>query len=244
MRILAIVLIASLAYLFSVLWQRRRDRAIEAARLAAWGPFDPDRHKEALDRAVAVLEGAFGADTFSAPDLEGCLPVAPDRAEYFRQAVALAADRFQVTLPTIDLRFAPTRGEGASAFADWNGGHRVAEYADKQLRLHYASDDHGTWRIRIDPAFRNNDAAVMILAAHELTHFILRREGLDYTDELLVDTAVVLLGYGPLMARFRTTRQPIRAPNGRRQWTVVGPGYLHPQAIDHLIARRALLRAS
>lgn len=96
------------------------------------------------------------------------------------------------------------------------------------------------WRIRVAQEFRLNDAAILIIAAHEVAHLVLLREQLEWQNEELVDTAIVLLGYGPLMRRFRSEPQAVRI-GGRVRTVVCGPGYLHPSAIDHLCLRRVEL---
>jgi hypothetical protein len=128
--------------------------------------------------------------------------------------------------------------------ADYQGGFRRVHFSPEGIDVLPGTDDSGTWRIRIDEAFRENDLAVTVIAAHELAHFVLFREGLDGHDEQLVDVALVLLGYGPLMRRLRTTSQRCRTPDGKVAWTVCGPTYLHPAAIEYVEKRRHTLQAS
>jgi hypothetical protein len=96
------------------------------------------------------------------------------------------------------------------------------------------------WRIRIAAEFRLNDAAILKIAAHEVAHLALCRENLEWQNEELVDTAVVLLGYGPLMRRFRSEEQVVHI-GGRVHRVVCGPGYLHPDAIQYVWERRQRL---
>jgi hypothetical protein len=214
---------------------RRRASWRKAVRLAH-GPFDLITARPRLDQHITTLVGAFGIDTFSAPPVE--LPGASprDRGEFLRSAVDLAAGRFQVTLPTVDLQFAPPGSLRMNAgLIDGGGEIWAAGRGPEGLVLELAADKG--WRIRIAVEFRLNDAAILIIAAHEVAHLVLCREQLAWQNEELVDVAIVLLGYGPVMRRFRKEAQVVRI-GGRVRSVVCGPGYLHPDAIEYVWQRR------
>ncbi len=216
---------------------RRRAAWRKAVRLNH-GPFELNTARSRLDGYITTLFEAFGVDTFSAAPVELPNPSPQDRLHFLRSAIALAGDRFQVTLPTIDLQFAPPGGlRIRSGVIDGGGEIWGAGRGADGLVVERSSGTAESWRIRIAVEFRLNDAAILIITAHEVAHLVLCREGLEWQNEELVDTAVVLLGYGPLMGRFRREEQVVRV-SGRVQRVVCGPGYLHPDAIEYLWAER------
>lgn len=103
---LGIVLFLGVVSGVSVL--RRRAAWQKAVRLAH-GPFDLASAAPRLDGHVATLIQAFGAETFAAPVVEIPVSSPADRMGFLRHAVALTAERFQITLPIVDLQFAPPR---------------------------------------------------------------------------------------------------------------------------------------
>jgi len=218
---------------------RRRAAWRKAVRLEH-GPFDPVTHCPRLDKHIATLVEAFGVDTFSAMPVELPNPSPSDRGEFLRTAVALAGSRFQVTLPTVDLQFAPPGSISHSGIIDGGGEIWKADHGPGGLALQPSGDAGYVWRIRIATEFRLNDAAILKIAAHEVAHLVLFRDNLDWQNEELVDTAIVLLGYGPLMRRFRSEEQVVHV-GGRVHKVVCGPGYLHPDAIQYVWEQRQRL---
>jgi hypothetical protein len=219
---------------------RRRVARQRAVRLDH-GPFDLSTARPRLDGYINSLVEAFGVDTFSAGPVELPSPSPQDRLGFLRKAVATAVDRFQVTLPTVDLQFAPPGSLRIhSGVIDRRGEIWEAGRGSDGLILERGPGNQDAWRIRIAAEFRINDAAILIVAAHEVAHLVLCREGLEWFHEELVDAAVVLLGYGPLMRRFRNEEQVIWV-GGRVGRVICGPGYLHPGAIEYLWTERERL---
>ena len=220
----------------------RRRAAWGRARRLAHGPFDLISAGPRLDSHIDRLVDAFGVDTFSSPAVELPSPSPKDRLQFLRSAVALAAERFQVTLPTIDLQFAPPGGLRIQSGVIDGGGEiwKAGAGPDGMLLQHQGGENGPGWRIRIAVEFRLNDAAILDITAHEVAHLVLCREQLDWQNEELVDTAVVLVGYGPLMHRFRSEEQVVHI-RGRACSVVCGPGYLHPSAIEYIWQRRQSL---
>jgi hypothetical protein len=100
------------------------------------------------------------------------------------------------------------------------------------------------WRIRIDPAFLRDDLALSVIIAHEFAHGVLGRDGVSLSDagddEVLTDVAAALCGFGGLMLSLQ--RRVIRGNKGAAlTWTIGGPGYLWPPALEHVLWRHRRL---
>jgi hypothetical protein len=217
---LLLVLAVSLGIVaFSHYRQRRRFERIR------WGTYDEHRGRLDIDRCFKLLVDHYGADTFLAPELRVFTPLAS--AQVLTEALALAASRFQITIPaTTDIAFA-SPGEighvGGRAYPGQDGWVVAIDGNEGTARKAVSGD--GIWRIRVASSLKHRPAALAVVVAHELAHCVLYRDNLPGGDEHVTDAFVILAGYGPMVLRDC-------------------PGYLHPRAVKYLMTLRQTLAAS
>ena len=197
-----------------------------------------------LDRHIDRLLEEYGPDTFAKPQLT--LPPRGDKdaRSYIHSVIELAAQRWEITLPPIELNVVPheARSQFAAAFAE--GSHEI---------MHVSHDTHLTtsetlaWRIYVDPRYLKDSSQTVHMVAHEVAHGVLARDGVALTDveddECLTEVATALIGFGQIMLDNQSRVH--RGFNGRHfTWQVGAGGYLWAPELRHVLSRHAVLMRS
>lgn len=216
-----------------------RERRIAAAWRRVRSTLDLERSKPLLDRCYDLLMAHYGADTFAVTQLE-VTPAAGRHAPGAFEALAeSAAARWQVTLPPIRFRLVPGgRREVAGTYGMTEAcGATVGE--ERAATLNWSE----THEIGVAGGILGDADALVVVVAHEVSHLVLGRDrvttGNRSDDEILTDVATALVGYGALMRRLKARTIRRAAPGRQLSWSISGPGYLHPEELDYVLARRA-----
>ncbi len=227
-----------------MVWQwRARERSIRHALEKRNNPRRVEALLPLLDRCVDILIAEYGADTFAHPQLTVVPGVIANRRDFIQHLITLAAERWQITPPPVNLSVVPPkdREHAAGTFvqttADWSFN------VDSDGTI--GPSDEPAWRICIDPAHFHDDLAVAAIVAHEFAHGVLTRDAValasDGENEVLTDVAAALSGFGQLMLQMQNRVERQYVANGGLSYTVGGPGYLWPQELAHVLWRHGRL---
>jgi hypothetical protein len=228
----------------SMAWQwRARERAIRLALTRRDDPKHFERVAPLLDQCIDKLLAEYGTDTFARPQLSQAPPSEPDRSSYIRTILAIAADRWQVTPPAIDVSLLPAADRARASGTFSLTEQRWLMRLDKSGALVPSADS--AWSICIDPVYIDDDLFLTALVAHEFAHGVLHRDGVTMStpgsDEILTDVATALVGFGGLMLDLQ--RRVQRGFGGGRQLTwSIGGGYLSTLALEHVLERHQVFR--
>jgi hypothetical protein len=235
------VIMAATAIPMLQVW-RRRERLIHRELARRENQARIEAELPLLNRCIDLLIEEYGADTFARDMLLTPPASDSDRRSYVRTLIAIAQERWQVTPPPINVSVVPIRsrdreaGTFASISADW-----IVSFDPAGKVTH--SDLPG-WELRIDPRYLHDDLALSVIVAHEFAHGVLGRDGVALPgvadNEVLTDIAAALSGFGRLMLNLQ--RRVVRGSRGKSlTWSVGGPGYLWPPALEHIIWRHKQL---
>lgn len=221
-----------------------RERQIAGAWRRFRATLDLDRSRPLLDRCHDLLMSHYGADTFAEPQFDATPIIETIGPGRYQELAAIAGRRWQVTLPTIQFRLVPAdRPQSAGSF----GMARTcgATIDARRMVTMATSEVH---EIGLAGELLTDADALAIVVAHEVAHLVLWRDGVTTgdrdADEILADVATALVGYGSLMRRLRSRTVRRSIPGRLLGWSISGPGYLHPEELDHVLARSAQIRSS
>jgi hypothetical protein len=156
----------------------------------------------------------------------------------------IAAERWQVTLPSLQFRLldrgehraAGSFGTGVTGAADVNAGQDAAA---PMVRWSEVKE------IQVAPDVLSDREALPVVMAHEMSHLVLDRDGVNIggfgENEVLTDVATALVGYGLVMRRLRSRERRWAGPGMRLNWSISGPGYLLPEELDYVLSRQSEL---
>ena len=199
-----------------------------------------------LDRHIDRLLEEYGADTFVKPQLT--LPNRGDRdaRSYIHDIIELAAQRWGITPPPIELNVVPheARSQLAAAFAE--GSQDWVMHVSNDSLVHPSQTL--AWRIYVDPRYLKDHSQLVHMIAHEFAHGVLARDGVAVEDleedERLTEVATALVGFGQIM--LDNQMRVLRGFDGRHfTWHVGAGGYLWAPELRHVLSRHlAIMRSS
>jgi hypothetical protein len=223
---------------------RGRERAIQRALQKRDDPWKVEAILPLLDECIDKLIAEYGTDTFSRNQVTDVPPFAGDRRERVLDLVHLAAHRWEVSLPTIQLSIVP-HDERERTAATFQNTAPWAFQASSSGTL--ARPEGQAWTICVDPAFLHDDLALIAIVAHEVAHGVLERDqvtlGEPGRDEVLTDVAAALVGFGQIMLQLQRRVERRFEPRGGLSYTIGGPGYLGPLELAHILARHKEVQA-
>jgi hypothetical protein len=242
---LALLLVPFVPIAGLMAWKwHRRERHIRAAWRRLKASLDLATAKPRIDRCIELLLAEYGVDTFSQAQLVTLSPSNAADTGAVAYWARIAAERWQITLPPLELRVIAAKGSRfAGTFTPGMPTWSAVVGGEDEFKPIIRANE--SYEIQIAAAYLSDAEALPVILAHEISHLVLQRDGVTTghlgEDEVLTDVAAALVGYGILMRRVRSRERRHFGPGAALSWSISEPGYLHPEELDYVLSRHEQL---